>query len=1440
MRVLTLILFFLIPFSLSSLTIELKISNNDILNNNLPYINGSPVVSRYIDIGKNTGISNYTYLFFDPETLNVSIPNEQMPEKYLLSENNKLVLKGVNHYKNNSFAIFQMQPYEIINENSIILYKRIKIDIITYNIYSNDFATENRIDNRYLNSISSNAIEYNIVKKGDTSYVWQKPEGLPVLGDPPVDYVIITNSIYKDSFKNYEHFWLLMGLRTTIVTLDNITVNYDGSFLQEKIRNFIKDAASFWGTHYILLAGDNSDIPPIYFHNDFYGTWLDSPTDMYYSCLNGNWNLDFDYYLGESPEDSVDLIPDIALGRLSINSNEDISYYLNKLKKYILYPDISLIERAIFIGPNVFSSGDGKMWCDTIADYHFPENYYKPVLSEVDGTSAPGNSNQAVIDSINTGFHFYYHNSHGSHNQIQLKNASPRVYITNEDCNSFHNIFPNISFIVSCYTNEFIFDVLSEHFVMQEFGSIAFIASINNEYPYPAMYFQKPFFDSLFNSSFTRLGDILNIGKMPILSYAQSNGVYRHIYMFENLQGDPALPVWKQKPKNITVTLPDTIVRGDSIDINIFSQNLYPKVNCYIITPDSNFIHKTFLPNQSNTLYLRLNRSGIIHLSFLQEGKIPVLDSIIVSDDSNFIAFSDVFFSDSLSKYPNDKIENGDTVIMKIPLVYTLANNHNMLIRTTKSIKLIDSTLYLPASINPDSVMTSFKLFIPDSLTQKNIPIEISISDIYLDTIHMFVKTENFIHAGHIFEHIEANIYNLTINISNTGLGNAYDYQYSMWYYSNRDSVIDSVYGFLPPIIESDSSYLLGPFDINVPVNINRELSDITFSLHLQGVSKIFDYNFNYDTLPTPLFETSMPYRNSIELFWNSIDKYSGFDLYIYDESIYRKINRELIDGGSYYTVNDLEQDSTYIFKLIAYDSLMNSSDSSDIYCEATNPLEFNHWPFNNNDIGLTSPIPGDFNDNGYIDLFLSLKSGKLILLSSSGDTLPGWPQYIENEIWGTPAVADVDGDGRLEILISPWSSTNKVYLFNDDGTICDGWPKYVQGDSTNKGLYGVAGSPVIRDIDNDSIPEIIISATNGDIFIWQPNGDGYYRSDGLFARREGDNWDLNVASAQDLNRDGVFEIYVLSRSGIFYAFSTTDYDTDSLAIILPGFPDTLLGGTYYQPTAGNIGPSSDMELCLVAENNLYLFDSELNIYPNFPVLLTSDVFISQPMLIDIDGDSLSEIILTAGDYIYAFDYMGHSIPNYPIYFGKCKQSHPVSAILNDTSFIFIGTGDLDIKAYSIFGKKLNGFPIRTYDNFYSAPAINPGLLTSIDYSSNSYLWHIKGLNKSTWPSIFHDYQHTGDATFAFEFTSGIKRNIIIKDANTNISYSKIGDILIFKGVPPNQSVEIDLYNIAGRNIHFKQIDNHSISLKGLRNGIYFVKINSLNTKCTFKFLYIK
>ena len=176
----------------------------------------------------------------------------------------------------------------------------------------------------------------------------------PALG--PYDHVVITSPELAAQFATMGSFIESnMGLNDTVVTTDDIYASYQGGDNPEKVRNFIKHAYSDWSTTHILLAGDCEVVPHRQAYGSLNGVRLLIACDLYYSDLDRDWNADGDRIPGE-PEDSVDMYPDVYVGRVCVDSPSSVERFTGKLTTYAGDSTFDYLRNILLTGFDLDSS----------------------------------------------------------------------------------------------------------------------------------------------------------------------------------------------------------------------------------------------------------------------------------------------------------------------------------------------------------------------------------------------------------------------------------------------------------------------------------------------------------------------------------------------------------------------------------------------------------------------------------------------------------------------------------------------------------------------------------------------------------------------------------------------------------------------------------------------------------------------------------------------------------------------------------------------------------------------------------------------------------------------------------------------------------------------------------------------------------------------------
>lgn len=182
-------------------------------------------------------------------------------------------------------------------------------------------------------------------------------------------------------------------------------------------------------------------------------------------------------------------------------------------------------------------------------------------------------------------------------------------------------------------------------------------------------------------------------------------------------------------------------------------------------------------------------------------------------------------------------------------------------------------------------------------------------------------------------------------------------------------------------------------------------------------------------------------------------------------------------------------------------------------------------WPVALPDVPAGSPALADLDGDGRVEIVIALADGSIFLFDAEGTLRPGWPYRLGDPIHHGPRVADLDGDGRAEILVATESGFAHA-LGLDGGRALPGWPLCLDARNEEEQVWA---APTIADLHAHPGLEIVLVGTAGTVQVFGADGvplpgwpyrapvDDGGRAPGSYA----------PASVGDLDGDGEFEITV-------------------------------------------------------------------------------------------------------------------------------------------------------------------------------------------------------------------------------------------------------------------------------------------------------------------------
>ncbi|MHA2297498.1 MAG: C25 family cysteine peptidase [Candidatus Hodarchaeales archaeon] len=446
-----------------------------------------------------------------------------------------------------------------------------------------------------------------------TSFNILASSSTPLIGSGSnVDYLIITSEDFLPELQLLVAWKQQRGLSTAIVTVEDILQEYSGRGNPEKIRNCIIHYYEEEGVTWVLLAGNQGQVPVKYFRIE----GQNIVSDYYYANLDDDWikSKDSGY---DSINDFYDGEAEVYVGRLPANSKSGMKELVEQLVDYERNPPVgSWMTRAVLVGAYAnfdtdengnnlldFSKYDANRFNNWIKSNVLPANWSSTLLAETEGIKPTDYyydksiTEENIVEEINNGCGMALFDSHGWPNRmtrwifandydndslydLDVDTLSSATYIDIEseiDTQGKRGVY----YLSACETGNFYsrtftasglsYDESFSEFILRTSG-IGVIASSAVGYYEPGWYerdhsgwyaqgLSSRFWQQLLQENNNQPGKALAEAKNAYAIFARDSYTQGHVAPQDefkdttivqfNLLGDPEVPVWTVVPSQL-------------------------------------------------------------------------------------------------------------------------------------------------------------------------------------------------------------------------------------------------------------------------------------------------------------------------------------------------------------------------------------------------------------------------------------------------------------------------------------------------------------------------------------------------------------------------------------------------------------------------------------------------------------------------------------------------------------------------------------------------------------------------------------------------------------------------------------------------------------------------------------------------------------------------
>jgi hypothetical protein len=1195
------------------------------------------------------------------------------------------------------------------------------------------------------------------------------PTDVPSIEGSVVEMVMVTVDSFADLCQVYADERTAAGVPTVVRSIEWIGEHYAyGSDRPEMVRSFLQDAYAKWSLRHVLLVGDSEILPPRYAYTEIFIEARTCPTDLYYSCLDGNWNDDHDQYWAEPADDDfgiigdgADMMPEIRVGRLPARQRVNCATLLDKSRDYISMVQPDNQDRFLMLGEVLFPLDypdnpviivDGAGYCDSIyVNSTGPEQSVTRLYEYHEGY--PGSlplGISSATDSMNAGQNIVLHNGHGYRQSMSVADGSIDPTIVNHLTNGDATF---LLYMVNCTAAAFDFNCLAEDFLGNPGGGAhAVIGSTRETFASYAAKYSDIFFNGLYTDNSLRLGDLFQATLSAFPDTWDDNGD-RWTSMTYTLLADPSLWLNYRQPDSLSVSLGGPLELGTGpIDFTVTDLAGTPIEGALLTLHRSGEDYQRVSTDAGGMASFtpKAATAGPYQISVTGRDLLPknAVFNVIAPAADPLLSIAGVSIEDTsdgtVVGNGNGIPERGETLRLRLTVQNrgggTALGLTGLLSSSHPALSILEPNdgygdlVVDGAALGDDGYL----LRIEDGAADDAIlPLELTLDhdtgqqgdDFFLEAaaavpeLYQLTLNDN-LGGGDGDGDIElGESADLGVFLSNRGRGLAQELTARIELAAGSGlALIDSVHdlGLLLPLTidQGPATFVVERVSADPPL-----LDLILEDLFAHADTIPLDLSPSPDLAVAPEFE-QLSDVTRLRVNWTPLaeDTHAAYALYRADDpgGPYLRISPDWVPNSTFED-ESLMPYTSYWYRLRGISAAGRLGAPGDSSVVTTSPAQKSGWPVSLEKETPGTPVIGDLDGDGEYELVVgsnllnAFNVTGVELSDGDGDPFSHGPVFDQGDnFFNSLAASDLTSSPGLEVVACSWNSAEVFLLeFTDtpDGavaTVAPGWPRLVNT------AYGIWGSPGLGDVDGDGDLEIFVCDIGGTLNAWHhdgsevADGDGIPITQGIFATGLG-SWTRSTPSFADTDDDGDMEIFIGSRNGSFEGF-------DGDASDLPGFPLAIGADIYSTPSIGDIDGDLLPEIAFAAEDDsVYVLNHDGSHLTGWPIHLRNDNWALTPSiaLADVDGDELPELFVCG---IETYEVMevgwldgdGSWLAGWPIEAAFSTQSSPVVGDLD-------GDGDLEtvlgnefasIEAWHHDATPVAGFPIVTGDFVRGVPTL--------------------------------------------------------------------------------------------------------------------------------------